>query len=230
MSTLADVTANVTNMLRRTGDTGLATPIQQEVQNAVRHYSRRPSFVIERRQMTIATVASQVWYSLLDNSSSAGFGDSATGTAPSATDSTLNLLKPIFAKVEQGAIDWPIEYVPYQPDFAALEAGAAITGIPSFWTFYAGRIGLYPTPAAVYTVYISGFFKPTVPTDGTHESAWFDQQIELIEVAAAKRVAMKWLHDTEMGMVFAQLEAEQESLLFAESAYRGTSGRVRKHD
>jgi len=230
MATLADVTSNVTNMLRRTGDTGLATPIQQEVQNAVRHYSRMPSFVIERRQMNIATVASQTWYSLLDNSSSAGFGDSATGTAPSATDSTLDLLRPIFAKVEQGSVDWPMEFVPYNPDFANLEGGSSVSGIPSFWTFYAGRIGLFPTPSAVYTVYLSGFFKPAVPTDGTHESAWFDQQIELIEVAAAKRVALKWLHDFELGQTFSMLEKEQESVLLGEGAYRMGSGRVRKHD
>jgi len=223
MATLSDVRSNVADMLR--GRTDLNSQITAEIGNAILHYSRRANWLTERRGGTIATVAGTTWYSSIDNSASAGFSDSASGTAPTATDSTKDIVSLIFAKLEQGTTDWPLTLVSYR-EFERLLENSSTQGTPSFITYAQGRIGLWPTPGAVYSCYISAFFKPTVPTGDTDESAFFDEWRELIELSAARRVASKWLQDEEMTRAFYAAEGEQEALLMAEGVARRTTGRL----
>ncbi len=226
MATLATVRANVADLLR--GRTDLNSQIDAEIQNAIRHYTRRASWINERRGGTIATVIGTTWYSTIDLTTGGGIEDSPTGTAPTSTASVKDLLKVIYFKLEQGAIDWPLTRVSYD-EFERLVEGNAVQGIPDYMTIFAGQIGLWPTPSAVFSLYISAFWKPTVPTADAHESVWFAEHLELIENSAARRVAFKWTHDKELGAVFALLEKEQEDLLLAEGAARTTTGKLKSH-
>ena len=226
MATLTTVRANVADLLR--GRTDLNSQIDQEIQNAIRHYSRRANWINERRGGTISTVIGTTWYTSIDLTTGGGIEGSPTGTAPTATASVKDLLKLIHFKLEQGAIDWPLTRVSYD-EFERLVEGNAVQGIPDYYTVFAGQVGLWPTPSAVFSLYISAFWKPTVPTGDAHESVWFDEHLELIENSAARRVCFKWLHDKELGAVFAVLEKEQEDLLLAEGAARTTTGKLKSH-
>jgi len=225
MATLSSVADNVTDMLRRTGDTTLTAPIKAEVQNAIRHYSRRASWVIERRGSEITMVAGQEWYSLIDNTTGNGIEDSPTGTTPTSTDDTLEILSITYAKLELGAIDWPLSFVTYS-NFERLLENNDVSGTPRYITHYAGQIGVWPRPGSAFTLYISVTAKPAVPSADADDSVWFQQYEELIENSTARRVAFKWLHDRELGGTFALVEKEQEDLLLAEGAVRSSTGRA----
>ncbi len=224
MATLSTVRANVADILR--GRTDLNSQIDAEIQNAIRHYNRRVNWINERRGGTITTVSGTTWYSQIDLTTGAGIEASPSGTTPSATAKIKELIKVIYAKLEQGSIDWPLTRVSYD-EFERLVEGNAVTGTPDYYTTFAGSFGLWPTPGTVYTVYVSAFFKPSVPTAASHESVWFDEHLELIENSAARRVAFKWIHDKDLGATLALLEKEQEDLLLAEGAARTTTGRLK---
>lgn len=220
MATLADLDTAVQGMTRRSD---LSTEIRTEIGNAVRHYNRRASWVIERRGGEIALVAGTNWYSQIDNTAGAGVEGSPTGTAPTATDDLLDLIRIIYAKLEEGAIDWPIGVVSYR-EFETLLEGNTVQGTPRYITHFGGQVGVWPTPNGAHTLYLSGFYKPSVPTAGADESVWFAQYRELIENSAARRIAEKWIQDLEMAAVFRAAEHEQELLLMAEGAARSTTG------
>jgi len=224
MATLATVRANVADMLR--GRTDLNDQIDAEIQNAIRQYNRRVNWLTERRGGTIATVSGTTWYSTIDLTTSSGFGDATSGTTPTSTEDFKNVIKVIYAKLEQGAIDWPLTLVSYD-EFERLVEGNSVSGTPDFYTTFAGQIGFWPTPGSVYSVYVSAFWKPILPTADSDESVWFDENLELIEVSAARRAAFKWLHDPELGGAFALAEKEQDDLLLAEGASRTTTGRLK---
>jgi hypothetical protein len=224
MPTLSSVRASVADMLR--GRTDLNSQITVEIQNAIRHYSRRTSWLTERRGGIVTTVAGQTWYSTIDLTQGAGFGSATSGTTPTTTENFKNVIKVIYAKLEQGAIDWPLTQVTYD-EFERLVEGNAVSGTPDYYTTFAGQIGFWPTPGFVYTAYISAFWRPIIPTLETDESVWFDENLELIENSAARRAAFKWLHDPELGGLYALAEKEQEDLLLAEGASRNTTGRTK---
>lgn len=224
MATLADVRSNVADMLR--GRTDLNDQIDAEIANAIRHYNRRTNWITERRGGTITTVAGQHWYSTIDLTTGHGVEDSPSGTTPTASASLTDLVKLIYAKVENGNLDWPLDLVSYRT-WETLDEGVSTSATPRYIAHFAGKIGLWPAPAnAGDTIYLSGFFKPTVPTSGNDESVWFAQYRELIENAAAGRAAAKWLHDMELAQTYRGLAAEQEALLWAEGTSRQTTGRL----
>lgn len=223
MATLSSCATNVTNMIRRSD---LVAEAKTEIGNAIRHYSRRATWVNERRGGTITTVASQTWYTTIDNTAGAGIESSPSGTTPTATDSLTDLIRITYAKLEQGTVDWPLDVVDYRY-FETLTEGSSTESTPRFITHYVGQIGLWPTPGAAYTVYLSGFYKPTVPSADSNESVWLTQYQELIESSAARRLAMKWLQDAEMAQMHSMVEQEQERLLIAEGAARRTTGTLR---
>jgi len=224
MTTLATIQANVADMLR--GRTDLNSQILTEIGLAVAQYSRRATWITELRNGTIATVSGTTYYSTIDNSSSISYGTGLTGTAPTSTDSVSNMLELTFAKLTQGSTDWPLTRLPYK-EFEAMLVNSSVSGTPDYITLYAGQIGLWPTPNAVFTLTLSGKFKPIVPSAATHESIFFDQHRELIELSVAKRMAQKWTHDPELVQLFSPLVMEQEQLLMAEGVSRRTTGRLR---
>ena len=222
MATLSDVSTRVTGMLRRSD---LSSEASEEIGNAVRHYSRRASWVIERRGANISLVAGTTFYTQIDNTAGAGLESSPSGTTPTATDDLRDLISIVYAKLEIGAIDWPLDLVSYRT-FETLLENNTVNGTPRYITHYAGQIGVWPTPDQVFTLYLSGMFKPAVPTSGTDESVWFDQYQELIENSAARRVASKWMQDQGATQLFALAEMEQESALLAEGARRQSTGKI----
>ena len=224
MATLSTVRANVADMLR--GRTDLNSQIDAEIQNAIRHYSRRTTWITERRGGTITTVSGTTWYSTIDLTTGSGVENSPSGTTPGSTESVLDIIKVIYAKLEQGPIDWPLTRVSYD-EFERLVEGNAVVGTPDYYTVFNGEIGLWPTPSSVFSIYVSAFWKPLPPTADDDESVWFTQHLELIENSAARRVSFKWTHDRELGATFALLEKEQEDLLLAEGAARTTTGRLK---
>lgn len=224
MAILSTVRSNVASMLR--GRTDLNSEITQEIQNAIRHYSRRASWVIERRGGTITTVAGQHWYSTIDNTAGHGVENSPSGTTPTSADDLRDLIEIIYAKVELGNLDWPLDRVSYRT-FETLEEGTSTSTTPRYITHFAGQIGFWPAPAnSNDTLYVSGFYKPSIPSADSDDSVWFQQYQELIENSAARRMCQKWTHDTELLQMFLSAEREQELLLSAESCTRTTTGRL----
>lgn len=225
MATLTATATIVTGLLRRSD---LTAEAKTEIGNAIRHYSRRNTWVIEHRGGTITTSAGTNWYSTIDLTASGhnAIDDGYTGTDPTSTTDLDQMLKMEFAKIEDGSVDWPLERVAYRP-FERMLEGTAVQGTPSYITLHAGQIGLWPTPGSAFTVYISGMFKPLVPSSDTDESVWLDKYNELIELSAARRLASKHMQDTEAAEMYARLEAEQELLLVAENSARRTRGVLR---
>lgn len=222
MATLSDVATNVTGMIRRSD---LEAEAKAEIGNAIRHYSRRNSWVIERRGASITTVVGQTYYTTVDNTTGVGLESSPVGTTPTSTDSLKDIIDIVYAKLEIGAIDWPLTLVSYRR-FETLLENTTVSGTPNYITHYAGQIGLWPAPDQAFTVYISAMFKPAVPTVDADESVWFDQYQELIENSAARRLGQKWMQDPEMAQLFSAAEQEQEHLLLAEGMRRQGVGRL----
>lgn len=229
MATMNDLASNVADMLRRPSDTNTIGQAKAEIRNAVDHYSRRATWVVEHRGGTIAATSGNQWYSTIDLTAGTDIeAGSPAATLRTSTDSLKKLLNITYAKIEQGTVDWPLEILPVR-DFEHLSETSGISGTPRWITHHVGQVGLWPVPGAAYTVYISGYFKPTAPVNDADESVWFDEYRELIENAAARRVASKWLQDTEMAGVFAQEEGLQAGLLIAEGAAKRATGKLRAH-
>lgn len=228
MATLATVAANVTDLLRRPNDSDILAKAKLEIAHAVRHYNRRVSWLVEHRGGTITASNGTQWYSTIDLTAGADIedADEPSGTLRTSTDSLQKMLAITYAKLEQGTVDWPLDVVTPR-DFERLSETSGVTGTPRWITYHVGKVGLWPVPGATYTVYVSGFFKPGVPTSDSDESVWFDNYLELIENAAARRVAGRWLHDTELAQVFAMEEGVQERQLLAENAAKLATGKLR---
>lgn len=221
MATLGATVTTVTDMIRRSD---LTTEAKEELQNAIRHYARRNTWLHEHRGGTVTASAGTAWYSTIDLTAGAGVDDGYSGTDPTSTTDLDQLLGIDYAKLVL-AVDWPLDLVNYRT-FETLAENTTTSGTPRYITRYAGQIGLWPSPDSAYTVYISGKFKPVIPSGDSDESVWLDKYNELIECAAARRLAVKHLQDYEMAQGFAAEEREQEALLLAEGATRRTIGKL----
>lgn len=205
----------------------LAAEIKDEIGNSIRFYNRQPWHLTEVRAVSLTTAAGQTWYSSMDVSAGAG-DQSVTGRTATDTKDILNIQ---YGRENPGSsgLNEPLLRLGYK-QFEALFEGSTPSGPPTYWSYYAGQVGIWPTPDDAYTLYFSATVKPLIPTQDVETSVWLDEQEELINAAACKRVAIKHLRDPERAAEFAAIEASALSALQAENLVKTSSGRLRSRE
>lgn len=244
MTTLADIALTVATQLGRvdanaTQILDLENEIKAEIKNAVRFYNRKPSHLTEVRGGTLTTEAGTTWYSTVQSGVSYRHDSSLVVTIDSMAStldvdeyiSTDQIVKFHYMRENPGAsgLNEPLSMVPYT-HFERMFEGSTPQGQPEYFTVYAGKVGIWPTPNAAHTLYWSGIVKPGVPIEDTDESVWFFNANELIEAATARRVCSKYLRDPERAQMFAADEMAAWNALQAEHVNKSSTGRLKSHD
>lgn len=208
MATRADIRASVADMLARSD---LASQIDSEIARAVEHYNRQGGHVFtEEHGGTITTAANVAWYDQVDFPVYGPVGVAA-------------LHRIDHARASQG---WPLDQV----SIAAFEdqrGSTSVTGTPSHFTRYGGRIGFWPTPAGAETITLAARFQANVPDSDDDTSIWFMQAREAIESRVAAAVALKYLADPERAQMFTVAREAADRALAIETAAQTTTGRIR---
>lgn len=232
MATLATVALACAKQLGRvdsagTSITDLETEIKEQIGETVRYFNRQSFHLTEFRGLTLTTAASTIWYSSVDLTS--GDGDqSSTGRTALDTNQILNIQ---YARENPGSsgLNEPLRRISYT-HFERLQEGSTPQGTPTYFTYYAGQIGIWPTPDAAYTLYFSAHVKPPVPTDDADESVWFTEAQEMIEAGACKRVCLKYLRDAQRATEFAAIEEGVRKELEREYLLKSSTGRLKVND
>lgn len=219
MTTFLDVRDRVADQLARSD---LSAQIDREIQLAIIRYNRRVTWLHEVRAVTLTSVAAQAWYSTVDVSTGAGPQDVAGRTAVDVSDiqSVRYMRTADYDDLKQ------VHYSDFERFFDTTGSGGRAT----YFTLYAGQIGIWPVPAGVETFTLSVVCKPVVPSSATDTSVWFDQAQELIENAAASAICRKFLSDGERAQAFKVFEDAAWDELLAESNKKAATGRIRSCD
>lgn len=230
--TLATVALSCAKQLGRvnsdgTAITDLETEIKEQIQETIRFYNRKPYHLTEFRGFTLTTAASTIWYSSVDLTTGDGDQDK-TGRTTVDTNQILNIR---YSRENPGSsgLNEPLTRIDYQY-FERLQEGSTPQGTPTYYTFYAGQIGIWPTPDAAYELYFSGHVKPVVPTSDGANSVWFDEANEMIEAGALKRVCLKYLRDKMRAADFEPIEASAANAMAREHLLKSSTGKLRAHD
>ncbi len=219
MTTLLDVRNRIADQLSRSD---LSTQIDREIQLAITRYNRRVSWLHEVRGATLTTVAAQIWYDSLDISTGEGPQDTTSLTAIPVSDvQQIDYMR-------EANLD-PILQRSYR-DFERLYDVTGSSGRVSYFTLYAGRIGLWPEPSGVQAITLSVVVKPQVPASATDTSIWFEQAQELIENAAAAAICRKFIQDGDRAQAFQVYEGAAWEDLVKEGNQKMATGRLKVHD
>ena len=210
-----------------TAITDLEAEIKEEIGATIRYYNRKPWHLTEFRGMVLTTAASQEWYSSVDLTS----GDGDQSNSGRSSVDTKEILRIQYMRENPGSsgLNEPMLRLGYH-DFEALFEGSTPSGPPTYYTFYAGQIGIWPTPDDAYTLYLSGLVKPVIPTADSDTSVWLDECEEMIVAGASKRVCLNYLRDQERAQEFAAVELAEASQLETEYTLKSSSGRLKAHD
>ena len=219
MTTFLDVRTRVADQLARSD---LNTQIDREIQLAMARYNRRVSWLHEVREVSLTSVAAQAWYSSVDVSTGTGPQDVTGRTAVDVTDiQKISYMRdPDYDDLRQ------VHYSDFEGFFDT--TGAA--GRPTYFTLYAGQIGIWPVPDGVTIYTLSAVVKPVIPSLATDESIWFDQAQELIENAAAAAICRKFIQDGERAQAFQVYETEAWNDLVREGNQKMATGKLRAQD
>jgi hypothetical protein len=219
MTTLLDVRNRVADQLARSD---LNTQIDIEIQLAIARYNRRATWLHEVRSFTLTSVIDQAWYATVDLSTGTGLQDVTGRTAVSVADiQTIHYMRDAdFDDLRAMA------YMEFEKLFDTVSGGSRAT----YYSLYAGQIGLWPVPATVADFTISAMVKPLVPVLATDESIWFDQAQELIENAAAGAICRKFIQDGDRAQAFQVYEAAAWEDVVSEGNKKMATGRLRVHE
>jgi hypothetical protein len=219
MTTLLDVRDRVADQLARSD---LNTQIDREIQLAIARYNKRATWLHEVRSFTLTSVIGQAWYSSVDLSTGAGPQDVTGRTAVDVSDiQAVHYIRD--ADYEDLRA---MAYADFEKLFDTVSGGSRAT----YYSLYAGQIGLWPEPSAVENFAISAMVKPVVPSSASDTSVWFDQAQELIENAAASAICRKFIQDGERAQAFQAYEALAWEDLVAEGNKKMATGRLRVHE
>lgn len=204
----------------------LETEIKESIGETIAYYNRQPYHLTEVRGVVLTTVASTTWYSSVDLTSSGGDQD-FTGRTAVDTNTILGIK---YARENPGSsgLNEPLDRLSYT-DFERLQEGSTPGGTPTYFTYYGGQIGIWPTPDAAYTLYFSATVKPVVPTADADTSVWFTEAGALIRAGACKRVCVNYTRDMEMAGAFAATEEAERQNLAREYLLKTSSGKLKAH-
>jgi hypothetical protein len=219
MTTFLDVRTRVADQLARSD---LDTQIEREIQLAIARYNRRVSWLHEVREVSLTSVALQPWYDAVDVSTGAGPQDVTGRTSVPVTDiQKIEYMRdPDYEDLRQ------VHYREFERFFDTTGA----SGRPTYFTLYAGQVGIWPVPDGVTAYTLSAVVKPVVPASAADESVWFDQAQELIENAAAAAICRKFIQDGERAQAFQVYEAAAWEDLVKEGNQKMATGRLRACD
>ena len=219
MTTFLDVRTRVADQLARSD---LNTQIDREIQLAMARYNRRVSWLHEVREVSLTSVAAQAWYSSVDVSTGTGPQDTTGRTAVDVADiQKIDYMRdPNYDDLRQ------VHYSDFEGFFDT--TGAARR--PTYFTLYAGQIGIWPVPDGVTIYTLSAVVKPIIPSLAADESIWFDQAQELIENAAAAAICRKFIQDGERAQAFQVYETEAWNDLVREGNQKMATGKLRAQD
>ena len=225
MATLATVALKVAKALNRVNAAGtsiidLETEIKEEIGATIEFYNKQPWHLTEWRGFELTTAASIIWYSTVDLTAGAGDQDGASRTA-------VNVRDILDIRYARESTDYDLRHIHYER-FEDFQEATTSSGTPTYFTTYAGQIGVYPTPDTAYTLYFSGHVKPVTPTSDGDTSIWFDEAEEMIINGAARRVHMKYTKDFEEAAVHAGLEQEEASALQSQNIRASSTGKIRR--
>lgn len=225
--TLADIALRCAKFLGRVDATGTAiidleAEIREEISETVRFYNREKWALTEFRGMVLTTAAGVTWYSSVDLTSGDGDQDKTSRTAVDVN----TILSVDYARMDVNSLDYDLKRLRIR-DFEAMFEGNAPSLYPNYYTIYAGQIGLFPVPDAVYSIYLNGHVKPVVPTVDGDSSVWFDQAQELIETGTCKRVCLKYLRQPDRAAEFAAMEDAARRQLMGEHMRRSSTGKLK---
>jgi len=230
--TLETVALSVANKLGRVNAaadtiTDLSAEIYTEIGNAISFYNRKPWHLTEFAACDITTVSGTKWYSTFDMTSNADAGGDQDNTGRTAVNVNSLLDIEYMRETNSGLNDGMVE-TSYK-GFERLQEGTSGSGTPERYCLYAGRIGIWPTPGAVYTIYFSGNIKPVIPTLTAHTSVWFDEALEMVEAGACKRVCLNYLRDAKRAQEYAVIEQGEMRAFHSEYITKTSRGKLRKH-
>lgn len=120
-------------------------------------------------------------------------------------------------------------------DIRALERVDGLTastvGRPTWYSFYDGRIRVYPTMDATSNLVL--FYKQSLVQTGPHTDAhsnhWTNIASPLIYARAAWQVALTKIHDPELAMMYKALENETYAELESRFRLNQSKGRATRH-
>jgi hypothetical protein len=251
MSTLAEIALDCAKMLGRANADGsaildLESEIKGEIARTVEDYNRKPWHLTEVLDLGLTTVADQTWYAQIDETGSLGAEldaqtDNATQFVRTATNQLVlaeavafpvdasRILKIDYMRDNTNAIYHDITHIDFS-QFQRMQRGTTLGGPPIYYTRYAERIGLYPTPNGVFNITMSATVKPAVPVADTDKSVWFDKGRELVTASACGRVCLKYLRDPDRAAEFGAIAGPIENNMQAEFARKRATGRLVPHD
>ena len=219
MTTFLDVRNRVADQLARSD---LSAQIDREIQLAIARYNRRVTWLHEVRAVTLTSVAAQAWYSSVNVSTGAGPQAVVGRTAVDVSD--------IQSVRYMRTADYDDLKQVHYSDFERFFDTTGSAGRTSYFTLYAGQIGIWPVPSGAEVFTLSVVCKPVIPASATDTSVWFDQAQELIENAAASAICRKFLSDGERAQAFKVFEDAAWDELLAESNKKAATGRIRSCD
>lgn len=208
MGTLLDLKTRIAQDLSRTD---LTTPIANAITDAVKFYERRRFWFNTSRNLSFATVASQVAYD-----------GAALTTIP-------NIVRIDALYLKDGTSIYPLTR--REPvDFELLEGGSTGPGRPCDFTYIDKAIRLWPVPNAVWQMRLHAHYKLPALTGDDQTNAWTDDAEELIRSHAKLLLFLDKLQDDEGA---ARMQAKIPVLLSAlqaETSARSSTGIIQGTD
>lgn len=225
MTTLGNAAAVVLDMLSRT-EADAGAQVRREIANAIRRYNRVKTHLTETRDAELTTVIGQTWYPTISLANSTGEGGRTDASVSVADVLDVQYMRREISGSGYREMVKRLHYTDFERNLEGPDAG----GDPLYFTVHAGGIGLWPVPSAVQTLGLSIHVKPTVPSADGDTSAWLTVANELIECAAAKALASKYLQDYEKAAIFSTEEARHWNDFHAEFVRKGATGRLRVNE
>ena len=195
--------ARIASELRRSN---ISTQIAAAITTAIDAYETEFGAKMESRSITTTTVANQEFY----------------------TSGLSTLLRIDYVTLLVGNTVFGLNWMSH-PDMELASTNGTSTGQPSWWTWHAEQLRLYPVPAeAGWTVRIGGLVQVAAPaTDGESGNSWMTLYERLIRCRAKWELATHVIRDQQLksDMAEATEEARRQFIRRANNKTRG-SGRV----
>lgn len=209
MTTLTALKAQIASDIDRTD---LTTAIATEISSAIRHYQQKRFYFNETRDETFATVADQELYATGDDAAIPKFIKLDYITVLNGTDATR--------------LEWMTP-----EDWEMLTISGTDTGVPTHYTRFQQKIGLYPIPNGIYTIRMAGHYMVAAPaSDGEAGNVWMTEAYDLIRARVCAMLSIRPIRNPEMAQAHQFLEKMELDRLYAESASKMGSGYIMPTD
>jgi len=199
MATLSEVTDEILDEMRRTGE--LTAQVQTAIKDAIKHYERERFTWNEARAVAV-TGAGQEYYGL-----------------PSDVIEIDSLT------VKDGTSIKELREVNYvQIDVA--QSNTQWTGEPAEYAIYDGQLRLYPTPDATYSLMMSYVHSLPELSATSDTNAWIDQGKQLIKYRAKWRLYTDIINEPERALAMKMAEQDALDSLQEKSLRLSTGGGI----